>query len=531
MAGKRGIEAGRAYVRATMDDSLFRKGLTRIKSGLMGLGRALPAIASGIFIFKQIGAAVQTAANKVTEAIEDLAAIDKVRKAFGATAEQASGLFGVFKASGAENARENIESLVTLSGRITDVLSGTGKESKKLFKGLTISAKELAGLPIDEQFFKLHEAIMKLPDPMDRVNRLMLAFGEDGGKTLIGTLSMSTEELRRQAKGFQVTSEEMENANKAQKAMAALNATVAKTWQRIAIVVAPFIVQAVDGLFKITHWVSEWVRQNAALQASLEVLRTLLGAAAVGEWMAAWKVAAAALRATFAEGIEWIQGKWIDLKEFMASAFIDLGAKIETIWSGIFASIATLFGESLAKMVRMAEAYWQGIAIGLGIGTTGQGIDFSGIANNIQAGAGVVANNASGAAGKIEDNRKSAQQTLAEDMARERKSIDAGSAEAAAELARALEDAKAATEAATAKQEEITPPGTPPPNAVKAETAVNAALQVGSSEANDFLSRMQAGAGKDDAKALQKQGNKHLATIEKEIKRWDRIVITPGETR
>jgi hypothetical protein len=524
MAGKRGIEAGRAYVRATMDDSLFRKGLNRIKTGLMGLGRALPAIASGIFIFKQIGAAVQTAANKVTEAIEDLAAIDKVRKAFGATAEQASGLFGVFKASGATNARENIESLVTLSGRIKDVLSGTGEESKKLFKGLSVSAEELSKLPIDEQFFRLHEAIMQLPDPMDRVNRLMLAFGEDGGKTLIGTLSMSTPQLREMAKQYGVSAEQMEDATKAQKAFAALSAASQRVWQKIAVTVAPFIVQAVDGLFKITHWVSEWVRQNRALQGSLQAIQTALSAAAGGQWAATWKVAVASVKAVLAEAAEWLQGVWIDATTGIASLFIDLSATIQAVWTRMVSAIVTKLAHGVGKTFEWLAKVAQKFGISdVASAASGVASGARGFGSTVGAGGGL-------AGADIERQRREAQRALREDAQRRRGGLGGASDRAAEELARALEEAKQATETATQKAEGIAAPGGLP-GRVKADNAINQAAVVGSQEGAEAFLRAISGRKQDGTEAAVKEQTKATKEMVREFKKWDRIVITPGETR
>lgn len=239
MAGKRGIEAGKAYVKAYLDDSLLRRGLRGMRNTFSRFASGLGTILTAGIGAGAIGAALGM--RKVMTAISDTATVKKTADAFGLAAEEASALFGVFKASGATNARENIESLVTMSGRITDAVAGRGEQAKRLFEGLNITAQQLSKLPLDEQFFRLHEAIMKLPNPIDRVNRLMLAFGEDGGKTLIGTLSKSTEELRKIAAQFRVTNADAEQATKTELALAAASNAMSRTFQKIAFAIAPIM--------------------------------------------------------------------------------------------------------------------------------------------------------------------------------------------------------------------------------------------------------------------------------------------------
>jgi hypothetical protein len=532
MAGKRGIEAGRAYVRATMDDSLFHKSLRGMKGALVGFGKALPAIAAGLYIFRQLGNAVQAAANKITEAIDNLAAIDKVRKAFGATAEQASGLFGVFAASGATNARENIESLVTLSGRIKDVLSGTGEESQKLFKGLSVSAAELSKLPIDEQFFRLHEALLELPDPMDRVNRLMLAFGEDGGKTLIGTLSKSTPELREMAKAYGVSSAEMEQATKAQQAMAAMTAAAQRIWQKLAITVAPFIVQAVEGIQKLAAWVGTAIQKFSAIEGPIKAFQTALRDASAGEWAGAWQTAWGNLKVVWLKGTHELLTIWDKLTGSMQIA-----------WAGVTGALK----EEWARWVHSAMQIWHPMAEmwDSALQAAGTITKEEQAANNAaRANALAKADNAMNDAQGGKEKAKAEEAVRNRNLNRQADRIGEIS-KAERELSKADEEALRRENMRKSQRGPNLPGGgiwglgetwkpwdeekTAGP--VKADKAINTAAQLGTQDAADAFLRATQGRGPDDTKELQKEGNKKLGELVKEVKRWDKIVITPGETR
>lgn len=532
MAGsKRGIEAGRAYVRASLDDSAFLKGLKGMRGALGSFGRGLPSIASGIYIFKELGNVVQSVGSKIMETIQDIAAIDRVRKAFGITAEAASGLFGVFNAAGATNARENVESLVTLSGRITDAMKGAGasKETQKMFKGLSVSAAELSQLPLDEQFYRFHEALMQLPDPVDRVNRLMLAFGEDGGKTLLGTLSMSTEELRKQAEGYKISAKEAEDANRAQAAMRKLTEAVAKAWQKVALTVAPIIVQVVDAIMSAARGVSEWVRQNAALQTTLEVLKTILGSMGVGDWASAWNVALANLKFRVAEAADWIHGVWIDATAGWAMLFTDLSATIQGVWANMLTALIGGLQDAVATMLNLAADMAEKL------GKTDQ-------ANSLRMlalGASVSGNVARNVAGPqqqaaIERERQANQETLAEDAARRRAGVGGNTARAARELADAMAEAREETEKRT--QAVAAVPELPPAaqQAIgKADTATNTAAILGTSGAAEAILRAVTGVREDGAEGAVKDLHKTAKDQLKEQREMRRqgVVLAEGKTK
>lgn len=275
MPSSSAIKAGRAFVEVFADSNPLVRGLndaklsvmrfstaaskrldkfaSRAAKGFRNFRRSIRPVTRELKTFGKVAAGITAAgaalAGRATLGqIGDLDQLNKAARAFGLAAENASGLFGVFNQSGATNMRENIESLVTLSQRIKEAASGQGGQSAKLFDGLNVSAQELARLDPSEQFFRLHGAIMQLEEPTDRISKLMLAFGEDGGKTLIPTLSKTTEELRKQAGQFSITQEELEAASQAQESLNNMSAAFTRILQQMAVVGAPSVEKVADAM-------------------------------------------------------------------------------------------------------------------------------------------------------------------------------------------------------------------------------------------------------------------------------------------
>jgi hypothetical protein len=262
-----GIRAGAAFVELFTKDTALERGLKSASAKLRKWGAGLRNIGLGAI---GLSAPVLGGLAAATNTLGDLAQIKNVGDAFGLSAEQATGFFGVMKAAGSDT-RDATEGLVTLGQRVTDALSGTGIEAKQLFDGLGVSASEFAGLDPAEQFFKLHESLLAVQDPAKRVQLLLKAVGEDTGKNMINTLSMTTAQLREQAKGFSLNEQELKSAKEATIAYNRATASLGKVWQQVAVSVAPVITQLADYLLPVLQIVAEMVRQNRALVTGIAV--------------------------------------------------------------------------------------------------------------------------------------------------------------------------------------------------------------------------------------------------------------------
>jgi hypothetical protein len=373
------IRAGRAFVELFARDDRLNRALDGAKARVQAFGVETAKVSAGLFAGGLAAGAVGL--YKVIDALGDTAQIGKTAQAFGLTAEAASGLFGVLSANGSTNARENVESLVTLSGRVKDVMTGVGEESKKLFDGLSVSAEELSRLPIDEQFYKIHEAIMRLPEPVDRVNRLMLAFGEDGGKTLIGTLSQSTDALRLQAVTFQMSAEEVDAARRAQAEYSQAVALMGTIWRKAATYAAPAIAAVVgplnDTLGRLAKWVTA-CRESvmAAASAVGEFLTPLAGRlGAVGVSAESVAVGVAALAAAAAVAAAGVAAAVVVVGPVLASVGAGVSALV-TVVTGAAASVASVMSAFVGAVATVTAVVGLLAAIPAAVSAIGAGIAF-----------------------------------------------------------------------------------------------------------------------------------------------------------
>lgn len=289
--GARGVRAGAAYVELNGKDNLSGF-LKRMKAKVVGAVKAIGAAA--VVGFGAGLAGVGLLAGPLIETLTDLRKVDDVAKAFGITGRAASGLFGVLGAVGGVF-KENIEGVVQFSGTMDKAFENVG-QGAELFNGLNITAKELAGLGIDEQFYRVLGAIRELPQGLQEAKLSMLG-GSDSLKQWQQLLSMSEAEVRALAARLSFSNAELRRAADAGRAYQRAVQSVGRAWQQIAVGVAPLIEQianmverAADGF---TQWIRGrsagnllaelWVQARIGIQESLSFLRD--GATAVWKYV------------------------------------------------------------------------------------------------------------------------------------------------------------------------------------------------------------------------------------------------------
>jgi hypothetical protein len=231
------IRAGGAFVELFTKDNLLKRGLNLAQRKLQSFAAVTAKIGAGLAISGIARGGVLGFLS--VDKLGDISQLKNVADAFGLTAEAASGLFGVMRAAGSDT-RDATEGLVTLGKNVKDAMAGTGETAQQLFKGLGVSAQEFAELDPAGQFFKLHEALLKVNDSQ-RTQLLLAAVGEDTGKNLINILSMTTDELKAQAAGFVLTKEEMESAREASRAWAGAMAALHRVSQQVALAMAEIV--------------------------------------------------------------------------------------------------------------------------------------------------------------------------------------------------------------------------------------------------------------------------------------------------
>jgi hypothetical protein len=314
---------------AASNSRLAAAGRAATGGGLAGglISAAPKAVAAAAVIavgVKSVSSSIDT--------LQELAKGDAAAKAFGLTAEQFTGIAGVAKSTG-EDTREFIESLVTLGKVASEGAAGKGEVATAFFSDLKLDAKEFASLRLDEQFYKVFEAIQKVESPAARVRALMTAFGEDGGKYLLPLLSKSPAEIRKMGASFAVSAQDMAKATKANAALTQAGTTLQMAWRKIAVAMAPAIT-LVAGLVGRLAPVFDWLGRVASTYIELwsavwgEIISGIGSAVqAIGEWVGQ---------------VAGLTGPWPTVEEVIVGAFRVVGTAGALVWDTMKAGIGAV---------------------------------------------------------------------------------------------------------------------------------------------------------------------------------------------
>lgn len=253
-ASARGVRAGAAYVELNGKDNLSGF-LKRMGAKFAGAVKAMGAAAVvGLGAGFTVAA---LAAGPLLETLDDLRRLDDVAKAFGITGRAASGLFGVLGAVGGD-LKENLEGVIQFSGTMEKAVQGVG-QGAELFDGLAITAQQLNGLAVDEQFYRVLGAIRQLPQPMQQAKLAMLG-GTDSMKQWQGLLSLSEQDVRSLAERLSFTNLELQRAADAGRAYQRATGAIGRAWQQVAVAVAPAVQSIAEWVERAATGFTEWVR-------------------------------------------------------------------------------------------------------------------------------------------------------------------------------------------------------------------------------------------------------------------------------
>lgn len=223
---------------------LLSKGIGAVaKGGMMGVGMAA-------------GQAGLDSLSAPFEKLHDIAKQGDIASSLGLTTEAFTGIAGVAKAAGSDT-RDFLEGLTTLSGRAMEAASGAGEESQKLFQGLGLDAEKFAALNPEEQFYQLFEALNKVQNPAQRVSMLFKAVGEDTGKNMVSLLGKSTEELKKQAGAFSISTQSMAEAQVASQQLKESQALLDKAGTDLTISLTPLVQMLAEHLPGAIQWTRE----------------------------------------------------------------------------------------------------------------------------------------------------------------------------------------------------------------------------------------------------------------------------------
>ena len=275
----RGVEAGRAFVRISGDNSDLKGVLGKSRRMVLGFS-AMMGKAGGAMLALGGGAAAG-GLFKVMDTLKDVGKMENAARALGMTSEGASKLFGMLAANGGDF-KEDLEGIVQFSAKVNDALTGVGGatgDAAKLFAGLSVQAKDLVGIPLDEQFFRVLEAIRELPQEM-QAGKLALMGGTDSMKKWLPLLSRSKEELQGMAEANKISAEDMGKAREATTAYAMVTSNLGTAWRNVAVALAPAITEISGKLVPGLKDAAGWVEANRGLVVGLAA--ALVGTAAAG---------------------------------------------------------------------------------------------------------------------------------------------------------------------------------------------------------------------------------------------------------
>lgn len=178
MSGARGIEAAKAFVRISADDSQARGILSRLPSLFKSVATAIGAIGLGNLFAQGISKA--TAA--VFSFAESGAAVDDMAKRTGASSESLSQL--AFAAEQSGSSLQGVEKgMRKLSDVTTEAANGSDAAQKSL-AAVGLTAGDLAGLKPEQAFLSIAEGLRQIHDPATRASAALDLFGRGGTELL-----------------------------------------------------------------------------------------------------------------------------------------------------------------------------------------------------------------------------------------------------------------------------------------------------------------------------------------------------------
>ena len=317
----RGVRAGAAYVELNGKDNLS-KFMAGMKAKFLGV---MKVMAAGALLAVGGGAAVLGMAfDPLVETLGDLRKIDDVAKAFGTTGRAASGLFGVLGAVGGEF-KENLEGVIQFSSTVDKALHGIG-QGAELFDGLSVSAKDLQGLAIDEQFYRVLGAIRELPQPLQE-SKLALLGGTDSMKQWQTLLTMSNDEVRQLADKLAFSNAELKQGAAAGRAYQRATLAVQRAWQQFAVAVAPLVQMIAEGVERAADGFTQWFKGRS--------LGNL------------WDESVAQFQVKMGEAFVWIKNRALAIWDYFAEGN-GLGG-LFTKFGDFFKSLVEYFAAAITK--------------------------------------------------------------------------------------------------------------------------------------------------------------------------------------
>lgn len=276
---KKGIEAGRAYVKAWWDNSAVFRGIKAMRAGVQRAGSGLKtaggwAVGLAASIVTPLVAAAKTFADMGSDMLD-------LSQRTGVAVEPLSELSYAAQQSGADVA--TLETgLKTMAKTIAGV-QGKAKPSLAILRQLGLTAADLEGKTPDEQFKVFAEAISRVADPSVRAALAMKVFGKAGTQLLplMQNGAKGIEELQAEARrlGITMSTEDAVAAEKFGDQISTLSAVLKAKLFSAGAAVAPVLSRLVDRLTAAAVWGGRFIDSNRALVGLLFKVALVVGGA------------------------------------------------------------------------------------------------------------------------------------------------------------------------------------------------------------------------------------------------------------
>ncbi len=364
MATSRAIEAARAFVRITGEDSRLRKTVASVKTRLMSLTTTAMAAGkaiSGAMLATGIGALV-TGVGAATASVRQFAdmagGLDDAAKRTGASAEALSQLRYAAEQNGA-----TLDDVEKAMRRLGDVMSDVEKGSKTSTMALDavgLSLADLEGLTVDQRLQAVMGQLAKIEDPSRRSALAMDLLGRSGANLakLTGTGAEGIAALRAEADalGMTVSTEQAEQAAAFGDTWNRLTATLSGVGKVIGSAVMPYLtsmmqaaIDAVPVVMRIGQTLATGFGQAAtAIMAAVgditasfsplidrykEMFGGIIDALVGGDIKLAARIYWLGLKEAFLTGIDSISREWQIWKQGFLSTFSDAVAGVRRMWN------------------------------------------------------------------------------------------------------------------------------------------------------------------------------------------------------
>lgn len=277
------IEAGRAFVSLRLQD-LMSQGLDRVERRMMSFGKGVGLAGAGLMgmgggaaaAIGGIGAAVFGAAKSFADTGSQLADMS------ARTGIAASSLSALGYAAGMTGADlQSIENASrTMQKTIGEAAYG-GQAASESLKHLGISAKDLKGMNVEQQFATIGDAISKIEDPTMRNAAAMGVFGKSATSImpmLTGGLSDMISEA--QELGLVMSNEDVAAADALGDAMDKITLVFKAVINTVGAAVAGPLTDIIGKVVSIVGVANRWVQANRGLVRGLVYILGIGGAVA-----------------------------------------------------------------------------------------------------------------------------------------------------------------------------------------------------------------------------------------------------------